>query len=350
MSFRLSLGVSFCLSFCLSFSMPFCLSLGMSFRLRIRRSTLMAIIPTAAERASVKFTFGSGWFWQRYVMAAALFLLGSWLWLFTSAGFLGLIVVLLGHFPVWARSQQLAPGGATPDHENVWAPTDEDWYQKVCNLEAKGERWDTSPFDITSIAGFGGLMVAAMVCGVLMMVMTDEPDRVVEAFGILLPFLVLPIWFNGIRQIWHPSELRNKGEALDQATNSMKKAIQDKYEPIPMLALREGARGRYPVDARLMLRPIKGKEGFLGIQVQVAMNNVRGTDYPYLYCVVLAKKGCNLPPIPPDGEGMVYEAGQDGDVSYIVVRQHADNNGGWHTDRDCIDAIVKHALKLASKL
>ena len=69
---------------------------------------------------------------------------------------------------------------------------------------------------------------------------------------------------------------------------------------MPTLALREGRRGKYPVDARLMLRPAReDATGFLGVQVQVALNNVQGTDYPYLYAVVLGKDAFRLPKAEP---------------------------------------------------
>ena len=50
---------------------------------------------------------------------------------------------------------------------------------------------------------------------------------------------------------------------------------------MPLLALREGRRGHYPVDARLMARPAReDASGFLGVQVQVAMNNVKRDGLP----------------------------------------------------------------------
>ena len=43
---------------------------------------------------------------------------------------------------------------------------------------------------------------------------------------------------------------------------------------VPLLAFREGKRGKYPVDAKLMLRPAADDgSGFLGIQVQVALRH-----------------------------------------------------------------------------
>ena len=119
-----------------------------------------------------------------------------------------------------------------------------------------------------------------------------------------------------------------------------------------MLALREGRRGKYPVDARLMLRPSKeDATGFLGVQVQVSLNNVRGTDYPYLYCVVLGKDAFPLPSTEKrqvkNGVDMVFERGAGKGARYIVVRQHADTSGGWHTEDTHIRGLVAASLELA---
>ena len=101
-----------------------------------------------------------------------------------------------------------------------------------------------------------------------------------------------------------------------------------------------------------MLRPRGEDADFLGVQVQVAINNVRGTDYPYLYCVVLGKGELELPASRERhrrGEGevsFVLEQGRDSEVRFLVVRQHADNRGGWHTEPEDIEEIVAAALQI----
>jgi hypothetical protein len=83
------------------------------------------------------------------------------------------------------------------------------------------------------------------------------------------------------------------------------------------------------------------------------MNNVQGRDYPYLYAVILGKGEFRLPEGPKrqtsvkGGVDLVCERGQGEGVRYLVVRQHADNSGGWHTEPDHIRAIVATALAKA---
>ena len=64
----------------------------------------------------------------RVLLSAALFATGLAIWCVAPAGgWLGLVLVLAGHLPLWVRHQSNAPGGATPDHEEVWAPVEDDW-------------------------------------------------------------------------------------------------------------------------------------------------------------------------------------------------------------------------------
>ena len=79
------------------------------------------------------------------------------------------------------------------------------------------------------------------------------------------------------------------------------------------------------------------------------MNNVQGRDYPYLYCVVLGKDGFRLSRPRgrrqlPDGRRIVFETGRGDGAVYLVVRQHADRQGGWHTEDAAIAGDVVRRL------
>jgi hypothetical protein len=266
---------------------------------------------------------------------------------------LGLGLILFGHLALWVRTQTTAPGGATPAHEELWAPVEDDWLKRVDELEQRGARWDTTPWDISNGIGCLALLalLGALAAAAFLAVPLLGPDgslRLVGA-GVLL---FLPQWLNGMRTTWNPSELRKKGQALALARENAERLAKRDFDLVPTLALREGRRGKYPVDARLMLRPShEDATGFLGVQVQVTLNNVQGTDYPYLYAVVLGKGAFRLPKAEPrlhvQGVDLVCEPGESEGVRYLVVRQYADKQGGWHTGPDQIRTIVAVALEKA---
>jgi hypothetical protein len=288
-------------------------------------------------------------------VAGTLFAVGTAAWCLGSgpAAALGLALVLAGHLPLWVRTQTTAPGGATPQHEDVWAPVEDDWLKRVEALEQRGARWDTTPWDVSNGVGcltlIGLVLVLAAVA--LLLGTLSGPDALVRV-AIAAPLLFAPLWLNGTRTTWNPSELRKKGAALAVARETIEEVAGKELDLVPLLALREGRRGHYPVDARLMARPAReDASGFLGVQVQVAMNNVQGTDYPYLYAVILGKDDFRLP-VGPDrarekGVSLVFEDGRSEGVVYRVVRQHADKEGGWHTEPQHVRAIVATAVEKA---
>jgi hypothetical protein len=316
---------------------------------------LNPLFPTPAEASGLRFLLPIGDLRVRLLVAGALFVLGlaawclgSWPW--TMAG---LVLLVAGHLPLWVRTQTTAPGGATPQHEDVWAPVEDDWLKRVEELEKRGARWDTTPWDVSNGVGFLSLIGVLLLLAIVAFGLGAAlgPDALFRV-AVAAPLLFVPLWLNGMRTTWNPSELRKKGEALAVARAALEEAAGKDFDLVPLLALREGRRGHYPVDARLMARPAREDgSGFLGVQVQVAMNNVKGTDYPYLYAVVLGKGDFRFPKRPDRerllGLDLVIEAGESEGVRYRVVRQHADTSGGWHTEPDHIRGIVAAALDQA---
>jgi hypothetical protein len=308
--------------------------------------------PTAAEAAGLRFVLPVGDLRLRFLVSGALFAAGLAAWCLASgpAAAAGLVLLLAGHLPLWVRTQKTAPGGATPQHEDVWAPVEDGWLERVESLEKGGERWDSTPWDVSNATGCLSLVALLLALAVAcFLVGTVSGADALARVAIAAPLLFVPLWLNGMRTTWNPSELRKKGQALAVARAAVEETGGKDFELVPLLALREGRRGRYPVDARLMARPAReDASGFLGVQVQVAMNNVQGTDYPYLYAVILGKDAFRLPPGPDRaraaGLDLVFEDGTSEGVRYRVVRQHADKSGGWHTEPEHIRGIVATAI------
>ena len=315
------------------------------------------LAPTPAEAAGIRFLLPLPDLRVRFLAAGALFAAGlaAWCLLPWPLAVAGLVLVLAGHLPLWARSQTTAPGGATPAHEDVWAPVEDEWLDRVETLEARGARWDVTPWDVSNWRGALTLAGVLLLLGLLSYVVGtalgwDAFLRV--SLGSLV--LLVPLWANGMRTSWNPSELRKKGEALAVARMTLDKLPGRDFDLVPLLALREGRNGHYPVDARLMARPAReDASGFLGVQFQVAMNNVNGTDYPYLYAVILGKPAFRFPDGPRredrHGVDLVFEPGEGRDVRYRVVRQYADRKGGWHTKPEHIEGIARAALERAGE-
>ena len=312
----------------------------------------MAFWPNANEQTYLEFSIGEWGLQTRYLVAGALFSVGLLFMVLSDVGTVaGIPLVLLGHLPLWVRTQTLAPAPTGSAEELVWTPADPDWYENVADAEERVRRWDVSPWDITSGRALGTILVVAggVVAGISALGFfrgMDEATFFSLVFGTIA--LWAPMFWNGRRTPWHPNQLRITGEALMPVAHLVERNAPGDYDLVPLLGMREGKTGRYPVNARIMLRPsVDDGSGFIGIQIQVCLNNVRGTNYPYVYCVILGKPGFLIEPT--TGSSLMAEPGEGDDVSYLVIRQFADRSSGWHTDTDVVFEIVKLALRKAAE-
>jgi hypothetical protein len=316
----------------------------------------MAIWPNANERTYVDFRIFKGGFWVRYVLSGVLFTAGLVL-SFTAENSDTLVylpLILAGHLPLWTRRQTMAPAPVRGKKALVWTPVDADWIDSLDKVESRARKWDLSWWDASNPLFIITLLVFAIYLAgstwLLGQALGDWDDPLSTWVTCNLALWV-PLVFNGQRSPWLPNQLTIRGMALELVGPVVEREAPDQYDTVSLLGLREGKRGRYPDDARLMLRPKHDDgSGFIGVQVQVCLNSVRGRNYPYVYCVVLAKPGFSFPtpgPLPADMEKLVVDPGDGDDATYLVVRQHATSSSGWHTESEVVDAIVRLSLKYA---
>jgi hypothetical protein len=326
--------------------------------------------PDQAERDSLSFLVAGMRFSWRYLLAFACFASGIALAALVpgSAWVAGLALVMAGHLPLWVMGPYLEPaapmtGGDPVDWVSVGATGttatadpvgsfEEDWVDKARRLVAQGAAWDRSTLDISNLLGglvFGLTAVVALLfwAGTSLIFGHEAMTRLLW----IVVALVLPLFFNGMRRTWKPANLLLRGETLKVARNAVLTRRKGGWIADSVLGMKQGSKGRYPTDARLMIRPVlaegEADDGFIGVQVQVALNTVQGKVYPYLYAVVLAKKSFRMP-IPP--ATYVVEPGESDDVRFLVVRQAADRKGGWYTPPGVVQTLVDDALDMAEAL
>lgn len=314
-----------------------------------------------AEVASLRFLVSGIGVRARFLIAAGLFAAGLATWFLGGSKLAGLAVLAVGHLPLWVRRQTTTPLEMSWSDAQVWAPVEDPWLERIQGLRKRGKTWDRSPWDITNALGCFGLLVAVgVILGLAFLSCRWLGQESLGEFAVPALVLFVPFWFNGIRTVHDPSQLEKKGAALEIARATIQKVASGTFDFVPMVALREGARGKYPVDARLMLRPTQDDDtGFLGVQLQVSINTVQNVDYPYLYAVILGKDDFYVPDGPGllsatdwieiSGVKLVFERGTDRGVHFVVIRQYADKKGGWHTRANAIRTIAAVALDRAHR-
>lgn len=147
--------------------------------------------------------------------------------------------------------------------------------------------------------------------------------------------LATPIFFSGMVSVWVPADLKMKMEAF-QAILSQ--------EPDPELILTPYLRfdkdkeGRQiPEDVRLMVERRRMPEGFIGIQIQAAINNGESGAVPYLYAVCLTRgrpavfEKLSSLKVP----GYEVEWKKPKEYGAVVIRQKTSGDGYHTKPKDC---------------
>lgn len=329
----------------------------------------MPLFPPPEKQGEIKFFFAKGMPYRlrMAVIAAALPAGLAVQLLFSFWTGLALLVVasLLGIVSGYDARPELAPGVD-------WARVTPDEYRKVKAKAEALKNWDSDAFDFSNPRG----MVVIVLMGVtglgvyfFLAVSMALPEDFWVYPTLDAAVLLMPLWVTGVREYLKRDKLVIKIKHLEEMMRRLEEPSDVQVHP--MLGLRSTADGKkIPEDARLMVKLVGAPEDFMGLQVQLSINSVKGTDHPYLYCVIIAKKGSLFfdnyaaHKAPADessmsglfkliglaGYGPVYEPAPAEDVDVLVIRQRADRNGGYSTDLKQSWKIVSVALEMARGL
>jgi len=267
-----------------------------------------------------------------------------------------LLILLAGTAFLLVKGYDLAPSGKLRAGE--WEKTTRDRFQEVSKLERSMWRWDQSFVDITCPLGFltlAALALAGLVVFSFLVMQYGTRDWA-PVFAADAVVLLLPHWIIGTRRTWRPAALRQQIEALETALERMTAFKIAPFEAHPMFQMAGEGSKRVPVSARVFVRFTKAPEDFLGMQLQVAINNVQGTKYPYLYAVLIAKQSFGL--LDPKRldfvrqrvGGLTVESKRESDTHVIVLRQTTTRRSGYHTKTGAIREITEAAWLAAMEM
>lgn len=303
---------------------------------------------------------------------------------------LGWLIFLAGCLLGIIRSKGLRPVVA---RDAEWVTTTIEELEQIEKLSLRVKHWQerTGSFRATSGGGcamlFMGLMgvfistflISQLIDGapgisILFSRLFIAPLRggfVASIWAADLLTLFIPIWFAGSLSAWEPPELPRKVRYLLDIHRQYKD--QPELEFVPSLYVHKKDERSVPTDARLMIKFKDAPKAFMGVQVQISLNTVQGTKYPYGYCVLLAKKEFGLvpkaEPYLQKGEigalrkflssasdkkelanaqfaGSIAEVEQQPEVDVVVVRQIAAGEG-YRTSEEQVLEVVSDALNLA---
>ena len=224
-------------------------------------------------------------------------------------------------------------------------------FEKVLDIHERSKRWDRNVVDITCWRGFGMLLLLIGAIGLVYYSLSKADEEALAKIWVADTVLFfLPHWVTGVRSILKNPPLIIKIENFLGLCDQFEGLREEGEEMEYWLRLAKSSAGEYPIDAKLMLKFKDAPESFLGLQTQIAINDVQGTDYPYLYCVLVAKGDFGLQESAGLPKGLVAERQSDGDVDVLVIRKRTTQTSGYHTNFPAMLSIFNVSLALARRL
>jgi len=320
--------------------------------------------PDRERRHLLQFYLAPKWnYGNRLSLAGGLILFGVVIQLFSAPEEISHVIITLvlsipliftGVLFLLIRGYDSKPKGSLSSGE--WEKTTLDRFQEVLKLEKKTSSWDETIVDLTCLTGFGCfLAIAGLVFWVSVVMLASSAARLWSfVFVADAVVLIIPLWITGTRSGWRPKTLRQQIEALQVALKVLDGYREPACQIQPMMEMAGKGDQKTPIGARVFIRFPDGPEDFYGIQFQVALNNVQGTHYPYLYAVIVAKKSFKLLSNHIDKitnsrpEKIIVEPSREKGVEVIVIRQKTSKTKGYHTKPHIIQNIVNYTWQSAA--
>jgi hypothetical protein len=311
-------------------------------------------LPDPKQRGNIKFLVAK---WMPYGLrmffVVAFLLTGLAMQLGYSFGYgFGLLVIgtLFGVVEGYDTKPKLA------NSEEEWSSVTPDEYVKILKRMDELNRWDSDLFAANCNSGsvFMGFSIVAMML-VFGYLLVAYPNSSIPLYWIAdFMLLVVPHWYIGTKEYLRLNRMQVQLKALQYAMSQLADSTHVQVQP--MLAIRRTVDGKeVPNDVKLMAKYVGAPKDFMGIQMQVSINSVQGTDYPYFYCVLLAQKGSHLfssvlKHMDEFGDKIVIEADSQLTAEIIVMRQFAEGNVGYCTGPKDISRIISASIAMAEQL
>ncbi|NIA14135.1 MAG: hypothetical protein GWP08_08640 [Nitrospiraceae bacterium] len=340
-------------------------------------------LPTAERRGEIQFYIAKSLSYPtRLALAFGLIAVGFIVQvalLSTPIWFVGVAGVFAGVLLLLTKGYE---NTAKPSRKiQEWRPARREEVERIVTINEKQKRWDQDVVDITCTRGcltFVAVLVLLVVlafAGPFMQFVSQRGglpsigsgrffdrfmNELVEFAFSGLPrtsmllfvnalVMVVPFWLTGVRSILKNDRLVVKAKmimGIERAFKGLKREGEEFQYQMQTAAARDGS-GDIPRDIKAIVAFHDGPEDFLGLQMQISVNNVQGKDYPYFYCVLVAKESFGELKVGRPERKIVVEPSFDNGVNIAVIRQHTTKKSGYHTAQVTANRIFRFAIAQA---
>ena len=226
-----------------------------------------------------------------------------------------------------------------------WKPVSMNEFQRILD---NFEKTKHARYSVLYRTWLGVVLMVLLIISTGVLSLADA--GLMPVFTMDLAILIIPVFLSGSIKLWIPRMLKMKMDTFQPIVEKMEG--QESVVLTPYLRLDKDSEGRQiPEDVRLMIELKRNPEDFVGVQLQVAINNGPNGAVPYMYGVFLCnEKGTTFTVLNSFSYGnFIKEPGGDGEYRYIVIRQNTDS-GGYHTTREDIVRLFGLVMKALEKI
>ncbi|MFC1586782.1 hypothetical protein ACFL54_00590 [Planctomycetota bacterium] len=307
-------------------------------------------LPHPERQGEIKFYLAKSLsYHMRLMVIFFLLMFGMLVQLFLHKVVFGLPFLLAGTLLSLVRGYTNKPGKTAGGKED-WKPTTLKEIHRIVEMDKKARKWDQSLLDISCVPGFFMLVLVVGVIAGLYLLMYNHYRMWANIFVWDAGVLMLPHWLTGIRSILVNNDLLIKTKYFEKIADYFDTIRKDDEEIRPYLQLNatEDESANIPDDVKMSVVFKDAPEEFLGLQMQITLNNVQGTSFPYFYCVLVARENFGLKNLdnfhkPPN---VITEFKVENDVEIFVIRQHTTKTSGYHCKPATAKAILKYSVVL----
>jgi hypothetical protein len=293
------------------------------------RLTIALALMAAGFTIQVANPYGDGWTWG------------------TLPIFIGVLLLLTRGY---RNTVNLSATGGT------WHEASRESIDRILAIARQQGRWDQDAIDITCVTGFLCFLLVAAVVFFVHAFLAKSSPLLALIVTVDIAVMTVPFWITGVRSTLKNDKLVTKCRMLMKIEKTFAfQASEGETFHYQIMTVPAGDKKEdgVPQDVKAMITFANAPKEFLGLQVQITINSIQGTDYTYCYCVIvcrpefLAGKDIYM----PVSKDILFERQPEKDVHVIVIRQDTTaTSKGYYTDPAAACRIFGVAFSSARNL
>ena len=312
--------------------------------------------PSPEDQDTIKFyLFKKLSYTTRMLLYLGCIIVGLLLQIITVNIWPGVIILIFASLLILVKGLSAKPTPVSKRNEGSWVKTSMEKVHQIKQIKQSINKWDKDALDISNGLGcVTFILVFAVISFIFVSIAAEVNESVAGIFIVDSIILIASIWFNGMRTKGHQQMLYIKTDIVVELEKYFEKIKKPGENYVPSMILAKNKEGKeFPTDCRFNIVFDNVSADFYGIQAQININDVSGTNYPYFYCVITAKNGYGLGKYTSQlviPKGITVQFSKDAGAEVIVIRQVTTKNSGYHTNIYACNDILKFSLSLARKV